>query len=511
MTRPPTIAAFVALAWLSLWGAVGCDQERARTPAGPVYEDDIARLLRDRCDRCHGGSEPAGGFSTASYLDVIGCTDAGPSESVVDPADDARLLSILEQDSHADLLDEGELARLRAWVLADVPLRGVSVHGPGILHPGSDDWHGKLANADGFARLRNPGHPEACARCHAGTPYPRSGPFAPAAGATACTACHDRPDGVLACSTCHGQGDRPYPPRPQCLFGDPGDAHSVHVEGGALQVQLSCDDCHPTADARLLRSHGNGRVDVVFSTRLAGADASYDDDDRRCSVACHARGGERPQPAWDEDGPLSCGDCHKSPPEDHFAGACDRCHRDSEPDGSGLRSTAGHLDGRTDLQRCGACHGEGDDPWPVTPSHQLHRQTALMAPIQCKECHPVPEHVTDRGHLDRDAITPADVVFSGRAVARGVSPDYADGCGEVACHGAGLRDPASPPAQWDRPAASAGDTCTRCHGAPPDSPHSPLSSCAGTACHGAEVTPSPHGPAITSQGRRLHIDGEVQP
>jgi hypothetical protein len=134
-----------------------------------------------------------------------------------------------------------------------------------------------------------------------------------------------------------------------------------------------------------------------------------------------------------------------------------------------------------------------------------------MAPIECSECHRVPALVVAQGHLDRGQPTPADVVFSGRAVARGRDPIYSGGgCVDVACHGAGLPDGAPLDAPWDAPTTPSPEPCARCHGAPPDSPHTSLDSCATTLCHGGQVAPTPDGPSLTAAGQAMHIDGAVR-
>jgi predicted CxxxxCH...CXXCH cytochrome family protein len=418
---------------------------------------------------------------------------------------------VLEREDHAGLLDAAERARFTEWLRDGAPLRPRGVHAPGVLDPRSREWHGQLAAADRFGPLLDPDHPGACGRCHDGAPVRPASVSRAAAAAPSCDSCHREPAGVLACGTCHGDGaTRAHPPRDACLFGtQDADAHRMHVESTRLrEMPLRCSDCHPRADASLRGSHGDGHVDVA----LEGSDATFDPETLRCAVSCHDRGGARARPAWDERGPLGCGDCHGSPPERHYPGACNDCHRDANADGSALVATELHMNGHTDVgdgsNDCGQCHGTRGDPMPSTPGHVLHGTTAITTAIACSECHSVPERVTSTGHLDRGTADPADVVFGPRARAFGRTPSYEAGtCREVACHGAGLPGGGEHAPSWD--ASSATPTCSSCHGAPPGQDHPQDPGCAAVLCHGSEVRAGTPGPRISDPGRALHIDGEI--
>lgn len=524
--------ALARLALLALL-AGACARERAREAPRPVYEGDVAHLLELRCGGCHGEQDAGGGYRVDGYLRTLACTPSQPNTPAVQrpiadvgvdagadagTSTEAPLLAALERDDHHELLDDAERARLATWIAADAPLRDHGAHTPGILNPRSPQWHGRLAAREHFAPLRDAKHPEACGRCHEGAPVTPRGIEHPADGAPACTSCHDQPDGVLACSSCHGDGARrAFPPRDACLFDDAGgeDAHAVHVGRTELQASaLPCAACHPAADATLSGTHADGTLDVRLDPTLAGDDAHFDPDGRHCATYCHDHDGARSKPRFDEPGPMTCGDCHGAPPEDHFAGECDQCHAEPNADGSALRATVLHLDGHVDVgpanakgSACGTCHGRGEDPMPQTPSHQLHRAPLLTEPIACGECHAVPDQVTSEGHLDLGERTPPDLVFGPRARARSRTPSYEAGtCRDVACHGAGLAEGIERALRWDERASS---TCSGCHGLPPPAPHPQDVSCAAVACHGAEVRSGSPGPGITEAGRAQHIDGTI--
>ena len=509
MTRAPRQAAFlIACSALALLVSA-CSERRAQPQPAPVYRGDIEQLLADRCARCHGG-DAAAGYRLESYLDVLSCPgDAGTSPATASADGGFALLSVLDREDHAGLLNDRERARLSAWLASGAPLREARVHPPGMLNPGSPDWHGRLAARDRFARLLDPAHPEACGRCHDGAPVRPLKVTFPAAEAPSCTQCHAARGGVLACGTCHGDGaERGAPPRDHCWFAGPdADAHRAHLESTRLRsAPLTCSGCHPAANAQLRGTHANGHVDIQLDPTLAGGDAGFDPETARCAVSCHNLGGARARPGFHESGPLGCDDCQGAPPADHYVGECDHCHVEASADGRAL-----HMNGRIDVgigpgTGCAACHGAGDDPMPLTPGHILHRSTTLTAAIECGECHTLPAEVGSPGHLDRGEITPADVVFGPRARAFRQLPDYRAGvCRNVACHGAGVGEGIERALRWDEPSAH---DCSGCHGLPSAPPHPQDATCSAVICHGTEVRAgSP--PRISQPGVQLHIDGTI--
>jgi predicted CxxxxCH...CXXCH cytochrome family protein len=493
-----------------------CTQARERKMPRPVYEGDVEDLLDSQCARCHGRDDDAGaGYHVDDYADVLRCPRDAPTRPAADDDDGgAPLLDVLKQPDHAHLLDRDETARLRTWVGAAAPLRDHGVHAPGILNPRSPDWHGRLATKRHDGPITDPKDPQVCGRCHAGAPVTPHGVHLPAADAPPCTQCHREPEGVLACSTCHGDGAaRAYPPRDRCAFASPAhDAHRAHLQPSALRDgMLLCTNCHPRADATLSGTHADGHVDIRFDPTLAGADAAFDAQTHTCTVGCHDHGGKRSRPRWYSAGPMRCGDCHGAPPANHYAGACNDCHTDVNGKGTAVTDTGVHMNGRIDikggLDHCTGCHGSGDDPMPQTPAHLLHRKPLFTTPIDCVECHVVPKHVTDPGHLDIGTKTPADVNFGPRASARNRHPTYENGtCRDVACHGAGLVDGIERALRWDdRPV----QRCSGCHGLPPAAPHPQDGNCASVICHGSEVGESSIGPTITAAGLAKHIDGTI--
>lgn len=491
----------------------GCAVDREPPAETPVFEEDVESILSARCESCHAGDAPARGYRVGAYLDVIACVGS-PPRSAVEPSNGrAPILTALGTEVHRSVVSDAEADALARWVRAGSPAFRGTVHSPGILNPRSPEWHGRVLSHAGWSPILDAEDPSACGRCHEGAPVRPEGVRFSAPGATPCTSCHTAPEGVFACPTCHGAGSRSYPPRDPCFF--PADAaragaHAAHVDPS--QANLPCSACHPAPGKPTISGlHADGAVEVVFDSTVVRGEASFDGRSGACAVSCHDRGGARSQPAWTETSPMGCGDCHASPPANHFSGPCSTCHGDANADGTALTDTSLHLNGRVDVGdgsgQCGACHGDGADPWPKTGAHTAHRSPILSTPVECNDCHVVPASLHAAGHLNGTV----EVVLSGRATARGARPVW-DGatCTEVACHGAGLVDPPALVPRWTDTSGAA-KTCTACHGAPPTQ-HTASTSCDRSTCHGSEVSRDAQGRlGITGSGRATHIDGLVQP
>ncbi len=482
--------------------------------AAVTFEQDIAPLFAARCVPCHGVGVGEGGYRTGGYLEVIGCVSEGAPATAGEGGAPAPLLVALRREDHRGVLTPAELALVERWVERGAPARAGFAHPAGIIDPRSPDWHGLLAGKDGYARLRDGALDDACGHCHEGAPSgrPEGGALS---GATACSACHAEQGGALACGTCHGQGSEPLPPRDRCFFpqGPEPGAHAAHAAASeASPGGIGCQTCHPVPDAAAVLSgvHGDGRVDVALPEGQDWGAPSLTSTSfgLACAGSCHS-GAEAPI-AWSAAGPLGCQGCHATPPEAHPPGPCSSCHEHLQPDGQGLLPGARHLDGRIEpvdgAGGCGRCHGQGEDDWPSSGAHLAHRAPRDSAPVGCEDCHRVPASIRAEGHID-DLSPGAEVIFGGRALARGFAPSYQGGeCADTACHaGPGARDP-SP--RWSSPPAQ--DLgCESCHGAPPPSPHTDASSCQARVCHGAQVALRPDGPGITEQGRARHVNGLI--
>ncbi len=501
------------LAVVALVALAGCSEDRAM-PAVPVFDADVAPILQARCVGCHGDTKPAGGWSATSFLSAIACVAPSGSPAALPPDDRAPILAALGTDPHRTLLDPTQRATVTAWVTGGTPAYHPGVHDPGIIDPRSPGFHGTLLRASRWSAMLDPGDPGACGRCHEGAPARPPGVTSSAPGAPSCTGCHDQAGGVLACSTCHGSGTKAYPPRDACFF--PGDvgggAHAAHVEASPERSSgLACSTCHPAPGSTVIGGlHGDGVVEVTFDPTLVAAGGTYDRATGACAVSCHDQGGARPRVTWTQPASaVTCGDCHASPPAGHFAGSCTNCHAEANATGTALSGGPLHMNGKVDLGdgsgQCGACHGAGDSPWPLTAAHPAHQTPTLTTAIACSSCHVVPRAILDPVHLDGTV----HVTFSGLATARGATPIWnGTTCTNVACHGANLADPAAVPVWNDTSGAEA--QCGACHGVPP-SEHTTSTACDRSDCHGGEITlDSSNTPHISATGAALHIDGVIE-
>jgi predicted CxxxxCH...CXXCH cytochrome family protein len=415
------------------------------------------------------------------------------------------MLEVLARPDHAAFASPEERALLASWVNSGSSRAGSGLHGPSFVDPRAPSSHGALLRAKGYAPMLDANDPDACGACHEDAP--RRGSIARAApGAPSCTSCHSGNDGPLGCPTCHGSADRAYPPRDRCFFpGAPEDrAHGAHAAPSASRsTGLACSTCHPQPlPGQIGGTHANGYVDVWFDYALAGREARFDPAAERCSGTCHDRGGARPTPAWRE-GAMTCNDCHSSPPAGHYAGPCTTCHHEADATGTKLTNPVLHVNGRVDLGDgsglCGACHGQGADPWPTTGAHQAHAHPASARPVGCETCHdvPVPGEAHPKGG---DAVVKLGLM----ATKSGHRPSYDPStktCNDTYCHQASGGARSAP--QWsDGPSAA---QCTSCHSAPPPPPHTQSATCGGTGCHEG----STQGLALTPAGSAAHVDGLI--
>ncbi len=483
--------------------ASGCEARILPTRA-PVYAD-VAPILAS-CVPCHGPERAEAGYRVDGYVESVSCpADAGPA---VDPPDEAApILRALARADHLGLLSEQDAALLTLWVETGAAPREGAAHPSGWADPRSSDFHGEALRAEHWDRMVDETEPGACVRCHDdGTR--RTTRTAP--GATPCASCHTADGGPRACTTCHGSEGHAGPPRDPCFHPEEAmrtaGAHAAHAAGN-----VGCEVCHGprTIDGLFGGTHGNGVVEVTLEPTRAGRDARWDPASRRCLDTCHDRGGSEPAPRWITTTERDCGSCHLSPPADHYAGTCDRCHAEAAPDGRSLVPGPLHADGIVEIGDgsggCGACHGHGTDPTPSTPAHLAHASPTLATPFACSECHRMPDTVVAAGHLDR--TEGAEVIFGPLALARESTPtiDASGTCEDVACHGAGLTSGSFTTPTWDATDHHA-RTCGACHAAPPPPPHANSTDCGNVACHGAIVGP---GPSITEVGRALHVNGRT--
>jgi predicted CxxxxCH...CXXCH cytochrome family protein len=392
---------------------------------------------------------------------------------------------------------------------------------------------------------------EACGSCH-GLPPP-----APHPQSEKCAVCHsevvDEARQIIApalhvngkveyssgeCAQCHGSASSAAPPRDtlgQSARSAIGvGAHRAHLMGSNASRPLDCSECHHVPERLEEKTHADGLPAEVVLQGVAnsqGRKATWIHSASRCSDTwCHSPGQAMQNglsPLWTASASLDCTGCHGTPPPPPHPAAteCNFCHGDVvAPDNRTIIDRDRHVDGIVDVKvgrDCTGCHGSSTPAPPrdlagnLDPAargvgaHQTHLLgTANSKPVPCATCHQVPSEVLAPGHLDSAA--PAEVVFSGVALAHGATPTYTQGrCENTACHGAVFPDGHASGGLNTAPSWTVVDgseaVCGSCHGLPPPRPHPYVEQ--SPNCSGCHQDLAPDNRSFVRPD--LHIDGEV--
>jgi len=389
---------------------------------------------------------------------------------------------------------------------------------------------------------------DACGTCH-GLPPP-----APHPQSDRCYACHAdvidaerhfvaperHIDGIVDyvagdCKTCHGSDENAAPPLDTLgnsnLSAIGVGAHQVHLSGGANGRALACQECHVVPDKVEDPTHADGLpAEVIFSGPARAQDHAPVWDGARATCGgtfCHtpSPGDTHSSPVWNQDKPLDCSSCHGLPPAlPHPQSAnCVSCHGGVvASDNRTIVDKRLHVNGVVNVavdNNCTNCHGGTNPAPPVDTSgnsstsvpsvgaHQTHvLGTGRSRAVPCNECHLAPKRVLEAGHLD--SALPAELTFSGVAIANGATPEYANGtCQSTSCHGAIFTDGnpsggTNTAPTWTRVDGSEA-ACGSCHSYPPPPPH-PF---AGNPCHNCHTNIAADD--LTFTHPELHVDGVV--
>ncbi len=391
----------------------------------------------------------------------------------------------------------------------------------------------------------------ACGSCH-GLPPP-----APHPQSERCSSCHGRVvddarhiiDPALhvngsveydppSCTTCHGSGMDPAPPvdthgNVATTFVGVG-AHQAHLGPNVLGRPLACTECHTVPNKVDAPGHIIGMPAPVLLTSVGtsgGHDAAhFDPATRTCADTwCHGAGttGHGASPDWTSSTTLGCDSCHANPPAAPHPQMkeCSRCHSDIVgTDNVTIIDPTRHVDGHVDVAvptSCTTCHGGANPAPPVDTNgdesttasgvgaHQAHVVGAGWSrPVPCTECHIVPEHTLDPGHIDTPR--PAEVHLTATAAAFGGTPTYTAGtCKDTSCHGAVFPSGddsggTNTVPTWTKVGGTEA-ACGSCHGLPPPRPH-PVGSLnpVCSKCH-EDIAPD----NVTFVRPELHVDGKV--
>jgi len=337
---------------------------------------------------------------------------------------------------------------------------------------------------------------------------------------------------VARCTSCHGDSGRdgdyllrsapPYDLSQQTLPGYPGvGAHQIHLTASSTHASLPCNECHVVPESVDAPGHADDAApgDVTFGAlaQQGGHNPAYDAETRSCTDSyCHRAA----WPVWTEprDSAEACGSCHGLPPpaphpQDE---QCSACHGEIIDAERQFILPERHVDGVIDYTAgdCQSCHGSADNAAPpldtagnteVTAlgvgAHQVHLSGGAHGrPLECSECHRVPQDVAEPTHIDG---APAEVTFTGVALALNHSPHWDAApatCSGSWCHTPSPGDAHGSPV-WNGEQAL---DCSSCHGLPPALPHPQVADC--SVCHGAVVAADDR--SIIDKDR--HVDGVVQ-
>jgi predicted CxxxxCH...CXXCH cytochrome family protein len=212
----------------------------------------------------------------------------------------------------------------------------------------------------------------------------------------------------------------------------------------------------------------------------------------------------------------TCQSCHGDDLSGGKVGvSCQQCHSLQIPAGG--------------VTNCSSCHGGPQSPAPPRDlsgntassargvgAHQPHLfgKTVISGTIACSACHTVPAEVDSLGHLD--GLRPAEVTFSGLAVADGATAAWnGASCSATYCHGGGTKLATDTAARLRSPVWTGGTSqafCGSCHGVPPgNAQHAGIVFPDCARCHSGTVTSS--GSIIVSgpPGARTstHVNGVI--
>jgi len=116
------VTAFVIASALGLvWTSLGEPRQKpAAPPSAPSYHKDIVPILRTACIGCHGNTQPAAGFSVASYEDLFKAGKKGP-QLIAGKAAQSRLVRLVSGTEQPRMppgagLKSADAELIRRWV-----------------------------------------------------------------------------------------------------------------------------------------------------------------------------------------------------------------------------------------------------------------------------------------------------------------------------------------------------------------------------------------------------------
>jgi len=537
----------VLVAALLAFAVPGCLEQRNQ----PKSDPDVAR-----CTSCHGDANRSGDYlrRSAPPKDLMQQTlpgypgvgaheihlNASPTHAAVACNECHVIPSAVDSPGHAD---DGPPGDVKFGALAKTGERTPA------YDPATRTCQSSYCHREAWAVWSEPRDSSAaCGTCH-GLP-----PKAPHPQSDRCYACHAdvidasghfiaperHVDGIVDyaagdCKTCHGSDQNAAPPLDtlgnDAISAIGVGAHQAHLSGGANGRPLECKECHRVPEKVEESTHADGLpAELIFSgaARARMHAPEWNQSSATCGgTYCHSPspGEARVSPVWTQDRALDCSSCHGLPPALPHPQSenCASCHGAIvAADNRTIIDKGRHVNGVVNLSvdnSCTNCHGSSNPAPPVdlagnsqttqsgVGAHQAHLQvTARSRAVPCNECHLVPVKVLDPGHLDSNA--PAELTFSGVALAHGAHPEFVAGtCQSTSCHGAVFPngDPSggtNTAPNWTRVDGTEAK-CGSCHAIPPPPPHPNP----GNPCHNCHQNMAEDD--VTFTHPELHVDGIV--
>lgn len=227
-------------------------------------------------------------------------------------------------------------------------------------HPFADGEHVAFLQSENWNTSQ-------CFSCHI---HPETPQIAKPAGSCSSTDCHGgggtyaHDFGPLACNTCHGNADGDANVRanwapPSGIKGrdDKVGAHQAHLSPSGDYRPVNCQECHIVPNSVEVASHIDTntpeQAEVRFSgtATARGSSPEYSYENMGCSSTyCHGSGS---QMNWLSSVPVSCGDCHKIPPETRIhtnvtTSQCINCHSAVVDENMKIINPLLHINGRVD-------------------------------------------------------------------------------------------------------------------------------------------------------------------
>ncbi len=324
---------------LLVWSCSELKDELPITPQDTrlTFQRDIHPILLEKCASCHDASATIeGNYDVTSIIGIMGTGTDDIANVLSGDASSLLLASIEPGGSMAQYASSADVQKIRTWIVNErLYLGSPAVHPDGYVDPASPDFHGIAVRQNGWDI-------GACAGCH-GEDYAGS-TYAPS-----CETCHAL-KGSSSCITCHGgMANRSGAP-PADIQGNTSlsakgvGAHTSHVTGTRLTINIQCAQCHVVPDSVNAVGHMDTDLpaEVAFSGIAAarGAAPQWNSANLTCdNLYCHGAfpAGNDDKPQWTDvgDNRVVCGTCHSVPPQGKTASGfehtgefanCSICH-----------------------------------------------------------------------------------------------------------------------------------------------------------------------------------------